>query len=121
MNKHNLQCKSIHDNKFKLMEQSIVEVKDELYVAISQKVNNIAEQVVFTRDANNDIELESFSCDNRVGGYTLYSSLIEYGNLTDSITIAGRYNYLKLHNVSKRVPRYGRRYTDCLLYTSRCV
>ena len=46
-----------------LIEQSIIEVKDELHVAISQKVNNITERVIVTRDVNNDIELEPFSCD----------------------------------------------------------
>ena len=51
------------------MEQSIVNVKDELNVAISQKLNNVTERVMITCDVNNDAELESFSCDNR-GGYT---------------------------------------------------
>ena len=94
MNKHNLLCENIHDSKFKSIEQSLGEVKDKLQVAISKKVNDVAERVVYTRDANNEIELESFSCDNQ--GVHPMQFLIEYGNSTDLMPVTGRYNYLKL-------------------------
>ena len=65
MDKHNIQFECINNNKFISMEQSVIEVKDELHVAISQKVNNITAWVMFTWDVNNDVELELFSCDDR--------------------------------------------------------
>ena len=34
-------------------------------MAISQKVNNVTERVIMTRDVSNETELEQFSCDNR--------------------------------------------------------
>ena len=65
MNKHSIQFEGINNNKIMSIEQSIIEVKDELHVAISQKVNNITERVIVTWDVNNDTELEPFRCDNR--------------------------------------------------------
>ena len=63
MNKHNLQYENKYD-KFRVIEQDIVEIKDELHVAVSQNLNNVAERILYTRDAKDDIELEPFCCDN---------------------------------------------------------
>ena len=65
MNKHNLQYKNKYDNKFRVIEQDIIEIKDELHVAVSQNLNNVAERILYTREAKDDIELEQFCCDNR--------------------------------------------------------
>ena len=34
-------------------------------MAISQQVNTVTERVIMTRDVSSDVELESFSCDNK--------------------------------------------------------
>ena len=43
INKHNLQYANKYDNKFSMIEQNIIEIKDELHVAVSQNLNNVAE------------------------------------------------------------------------------
>ena len=48
------------DNNLKLMN-----VKNELSKAISQQVNTVAERVIMTRDVSSEVELETFSCDNK--------------------------------------------------------
>ena len=65
MSKHNLQYEIKNDNKLKVIEQDIIEIKDELHVAVSQNLNSVADQVLYTREAKDDIELEQFNCDNR--------------------------------------------------------
>ena len=67
INQKCIQSECSNDRKFNLVEQNINSVKDELQVAISQKMNNITERILVTRDVNNDIELESFSHDSRGG------------------------------------------------------
>ena len=57
MDKRNIQFECSNNDKFVSIEQSIVNVKDELNVAISKKLSNVAEQVMITRDMNIDIEL----------------------------------------------------------------
>ncbi len=47
-----------------IIEQSISSIKDELSMAMNQKLNNITERVVITRDVN-EIELETFCSENR--------------------------------------------------------
>ena len=66
INKNSIQSECVNNSKFMLIKQSVSNVKDELSGAISQKLNNVTEQILITRDVNNDIELESFSCDSRV-------------------------------------------------------
>ena len=42
-----------------------VEIKDELHVAVSQNLNSVAERVLYTCEAKDDIEIEQFNCDSR--------------------------------------------------------
>ena len=65
INKHNLQYANKCDDKFSMIEQNIIEIKDELHVAVSQNLSSVAERVLYTREARDDIELEQFNCDNR--------------------------------------------------------
>ena len=53
-------------NKFINVEKNIMNVKNELSMAISQ-VNTDTERVpvIMTRDVSSEVELELFSCDNR--------------------------------------------------------
>ena len=48
INKHNLQYANKCENKFSMIEQNIIEIKDELHVVVSQNLNNVAERVVYT-------------------------------------------------------------------------
>ena len=64
-NKHNLQNENKYGNKLRVIEQSNSSVKDELSIAINQKLNNITERVVIMRDVNNEIELETFCNESR--------------------------------------------------------
>ena len=61
MSKHNLQYEIKNDNKLKVIEQDIIEIKDELHVAVSQNLNSVAERVLYTREAKDDIEIEQFN------------------------------------------------------------
>ena len=75
MDKRNTQLECLNNDKFVLIEQNIVNIKDELNVTISKKLNNVAEQVVITRDMSIDIDLELFNCENRgVHPCLLYTS-----------------------------------------------
>ena len=74
IDKNNKQFECLNNDKFVLMEQSIVNVKDELNVAINKKLSSVTEQIVITKDMNSDIDLELFNCEN--GGYTLCSCLL---------------------------------------------
>ena len=58
IDKRNVQVECLNNNKFISIEQSIVNVKDELNVAINEKLNHVTEQVVITKDMNSDIDLE---------------------------------------------------------------
>ena len=58
MNTHYLQYESKYDNKLSIIEQDIVEIKDELHVAMSQNLNNVAERILHTCEAKDDNELE---------------------------------------------------------------
>ena len=40
-------------------------IKDELHVVVSQKSNNVAERIIYTRDAKDEVELETFCNENR--------------------------------------------------------
>ena len=54
-NKRHVQIECLNNNIFGSIEQSIVNVKDELNVAINEKLNHVTEQVVITKDMNSDI------------------------------------------------------------------
>ena len=47
MNKHNLQYKNKYDNKLRVIEQDIVEIKDELHVTVSRNLTNVAERILY--------------------------------------------------------------------------
>ena len=47
------------------IDQSIVNVKDELNIAINEKLNSVTEHIVIAKDMNSDIDLEVFNCENR--------------------------------------------------------
>ena len=48
-----------------IRDRSIVNVKDELNIAINEKLNRVTEHIVIAKDLNSDIDLELFNCENR--------------------------------------------------------
>ena len=65
INENYLKYENENTSKFKIIEQNICEIKDELQVVGSKKLNNVAEQIIYTRDAKDEIELETFCSENR--------------------------------------------------------
>ena len=72
VNNASIQSERVTNNKFNLMEQKLINVKDDLNTVINKKLDSVSERVVITRDADSEIELESFNGDRR--GYTLCNS-----------------------------------------------
>ena len=52
MDRCSMQFECLNNDKFASIEQTIVNVKHELNVVISKKLNSVAERVVITRDMN---------------------------------------------------------------------
>ena len=46
------------NNKLMNVEKNIMDVKNELSMAISQQVNTVTERVIMTRDISSEVELE---------------------------------------------------------------
>ena len=55
----------MHD-KYDVIENSLTRVKNELRGEIHKKVTGVTERVIVTRDLYNEIELETFSHENKV-------------------------------------------------------
>ena len=98
------------------MEQDIVEIKDELHVAVSQKLNNVAEQILYTRDAKDDIELEPFCYDNPMQFLNKVSEFNQFNNSSWEVQLL---KILKCFKGSSEL--WAAVHRTCLLYTSRCV
>ena len=72
INEASIQSERVTNNKLNLIEQKLINTKDELSGEISKKLNSVTERILITREVNNNIELESFSCESR--GCLLYTS-----------------------------------------------
>ena len=65
VNSASIQSERVTNNKFNLMEQKIINVKDDLNMVINKKLDSVNEQVVITRNVDSEIELELFTGDRR--------------------------------------------------------
>ena len=65
ISKNNVQSEYSNDKKLYSLEQNISSIRDELSLVKHQNVSHVTERIFMTRDTNNEIELETFNCDNR--------------------------------------------------------
>ena len=65
ISKKSIQSEDSNDKKLYSLEQTISSMRDELSVVRNQSLNNVTERIFMTRDTNNEIELETFSSENR--------------------------------------------------------
>ena len=61
----NLQTSKNMYDKCTLIENNLTSVKNELRGEINKKLTGVTERVIITRDLHNEIELETFSYENR--------------------------------------------------------
>ena len=57
VNEASIQSERVTNNKLNLIEQKLINTKDELSGEISKKLNSVTEQILITREVNNNIEL----------------------------------------------------------------
>ena len=104
---------SDNTNKFKIIEQNMFEIKDELHVVGSQKSNNVAERIIYTRDAKDEVELETFCNENRrVHPMQFLNRVREFNRFNSNSWEVKLLKILKCFKGNSEI---------CLLYTSRCV
>ena len=70
VNNASIQSERVTNNKFNLMEQKIINVKDDLKTVINRTLDSVHEQVVITSNVDSEIELESFTGDRSCLLYT---------------------------------------------------
>ena len=89
-------------------------------MAIGQKINNVTERVIMTRDLSSEVELELFNGDSRgVHPMQFLNRVKEYNQFCNSNWEMKLLKVMKCFKGSPAV--WAEVHKGCLLYTSRCV